>query len=208
MSKVAKGLQRGSRRAWGQLYDAYAERLWREVARMMGSDAAEVADVVQETFLAAARSARQFDPARGTLWGWLRGIARRQIATRYRKQASQLEKLKSWWAGSFGNGNSSADVWLAGTADGPSDVLKVLESKELAELVGRALLELPGHYQDLLTRRYFEGESAVEIAAEAGESAAAVRARLMRARKAFRDEFTRLTRLVSKDIQRDGEVTL
>ena len=198
MLKIAKGLRRGSRRAWGQLYDAYAERLWRDVARMTGADAAEVADVVQETFLAAARSARQFDPARGTLWGWLRGIARRQVATRYRKQASQLEKLRRWWA-EF-NSNGSGEAWLGGAGDSPPNVLEILESKELAELVRQTLSELPPHYQDLLTSRYFDGESAVQIAADTNSSADAVRAKLMRARKAFRDEFTRLTRPT------DGEV--
>ena len=52
--------------AWHQLYDAYAEAVWRCVARRVGPHAAEVADIVQETFLAAARSARTFDPAQGS----------------------------------------------------------------------------------------------------------------------------------------------
>ena len=73
-------------------------------------------------------------------------------------------------------------------------MLEILESKELAELVRQTLLKLPPHYQDLLTSRYFDGESAVQIAADTDSSADAVRAKLMRARKAFRDELTRLTR--------------
>ena len=61
MNRIAAGLRRGSRQAWSALYETYAERLWREVARLMGGNAADVADVVQEVFLAAARSAGKFD---------------------------------------------------------------------------------------------------------------------------------------------------
>jgi len=72
--QIAHGLRDGQRDAWRAMYDAYARQVWCVVARQMGSDAADVADVVQETFLAAARSVRQYDPARGSLWMWLYGF--------------------------------------------------------------------------------------------------------------------------------------
>src|SRR5262245_28236804 len=77
---VVQGLRAGKTEAWQALYEAYAERVWRSVARLLGPSAADVADVVQETMLAAARSAATFDPGRGALWLWLWGIARRQVA--------------------------------------------------------------------------------------------------------------------------------
>src|SRR5438270_2532341 len=83
---VAQGLRAGKADAWRALYDAYAERVWRSVARLMGPGAADVADVVQETFMAAARAAPGYDAARGPLWLWLWGIARRHVALHYRKQ--------------------------------------------------------------------------------------------------------------------------
>lgn len=193
-SMIVEGLRRGSRQAWGKLYEAHAERLWREVARMTGADAAEVADVVQETFLAAAKSARQFDPDRGSLQSWLRGIARRQFATRYRKRAGQLEKLRRWWAGLDG----LAESWLAGAADSPPHIL---ESQELTGLVRETLLALPPRYQDLLSSRYLDGVSAAQIAVDTGATPEAVRARLMRARKAFRDAFTELTSKPARDAE-------
>ena len=84
--ELARGLRQGEVMAWRALYDAFAERVWRTVARLMGPGSADVADVVQETFLAAARSARTYDPDRGTLWLWLWGIARRHVAVHYRKE--------------------------------------------------------------------------------------------------------------------------
>src|SRR5436190_4543990 len=85
--ETAEGLRRGSRAAWLALYDRYAERLWRRVARLVGpADASAVADVLQATLLAAAESARTFDLARGALWPWLCAVARNQVALHYRRR--------------------------------------------------------------------------------------------------------------------------
>ena len=59
--QVVRGLQDGNADAWRALYDAYCRQVWQAVARMMGPNEPDVADVVQETFMAAARSARQYD---------------------------------------------------------------------------------------------------------------------------------------------------
>ena len=52
---VAAGLREGRREAWTRLYDAYSRDVWRYVARLLGPEAAAVADAVQETFMEAAR---------------------------------------------------------------------------------------------------------------------------------------------------------
>lgn len=83
--EIAEGLRAGRTEAWHRLYQAYSRRLWLDMVRVTGADSATVADIVQETFLAAARSAGGFDPGRGTLWNWLWGIARNQVALHYRK---------------------------------------------------------------------------------------------------------------------------
>jgi len=62
--RIAHGLRDGKTDAWQALYDAYAERVWRGVARLLGPHSTDVADVVQETMMAAARSAATFDAAR------------------------------------------------------------------------------------------------------------------------------------------------
>ena len=65
--EIARGLRDGKTEAWSALYETYFDQVWRWVARMIGPNSADVGDVVQETFLAAARSARTYDPARGPL---------------------------------------------------------------------------------------------------------------------------------------------
>ena len=184
---IAAGLRHGDCQAWTQLYEAYAQSLFREVSRLMGGNPADVADVVQEAFLAAARSARQFDPDRGTLWGWLLGIARNQVALYWRKRSTHLAQARRWWAGL----NGSAKDWLAGSADPPAEILA---AKELAVLVRATLAELPADYQALLTARYLDEASAEQIAGRTSSTADAVRAKLMRARRSFREAYLKVVR--------------
>ena len=186
--QIAQGLQHGSQQAWLQLYEAYAGPVWRNISRLTGGDSAVIADLVQETFFAAARSARNFNAGRGTLWVWLWAIARRQIALYYRKQKPQmvLDQARQWWAGLDGKKFD----WIDAKADMPPDIL---ESKELALLVRLALSRLPGDYQTLLLSKYVDNWSAEQIAGQMDCSETAVRSKLARARKAFRKAFTRLT---------------
>jgi RNA polymerase sigma-70 factor (ECF subfamily) len=180
--QLAQGLQAGKVEAWQTLYEAYARSVWQTVARLLGPDSADVADVVQETFLAAARSARGYDPARGSLWLWLVGIARNHVALHYRKQGHRrrLQQAVEWLAGC----NGQLKRWLAGNDDAP---WASLASAELATLVRAALAELPAQDQVLLTGKYVDGTSVEDLAAAAGTSPTAIRSRLARARQAFRE---------------------
>jgi RNA polymerase sigma-70 factor (ECF subfamily) len=190
--EIATGLQQGDRQAWQQLYEAYAEPVWRNISRLTGGDSAAVADIVQETFLAAARSARNFRPDRGTLWVWLWTIARRQVALYYRKQKPEivLSQAKQWWTSLDGEKFD----WIDAKADMPPDIL---ESQELAALVRCALRELPGDYQTLLLAKYVDNQPSERIAGQMDCSEVAVRSKLARARKAFRKTFKKLIRTSS-----------
>jgi RNA polymerase sigma-70 factor (ECF subfamily) len=186
--EVARGLREGRPDAWRSLYDAFAERIWRGVARLLGPTSADVADVVQETMLAAARSARTFDAASGSLWNWLWGIARLQVALHFRKQKrhDQLKQAGDWLAASAGR----LAHWLDGITPTPTDLL---ESTELALLVRLALAELPDEYESLLSAKYLDGLSVEAIAEREHSTETAVRSKLARAREAFRKVFLRLT---------------
>jgi len=178
---IVQGLRRGQADAWTALYDAHAERVWRGVARLLGAGSADVADVVQETFLAAARSAATFDPACGRLWPWLWGIARRHVALHYRKenQRHRLRQAAEAWAAA-GNGRPT-----------PPDVHAALENAERLLLVRVTLAELSDDYEMLLTAHYLDGETVEQIAARERNTESAVRSRLARARQAFKHAFSR-----------------
>jgi len=186
--EVARGLREGRPDAWRALYDAFAERVWRGVARLLGPTSTDVADVVQETMLAAARSARTFNEANGSLWNWLWGIARHQVALHFRKKKrhDQLKHAGEWLAASAGR----LAPWLEGTDEAPTSLL---ETAELALLVRLALAELPDEYEWLLTAKYLDGVSVEQIAVQERCTETAVRSKLARAREAFRKAFLRLT---------------
>jgi RNA polymerase sigma-70 factor (ECF subfamily) len=181
-SAVIRGLQAGSREAWATLYDGYSLDLWRFVARLMGGDSATVADVVQDSFLEAARSAKQFDSDRGTLWGWLTGIAYHKLLACWRQTNRVLLLRVKLAAQQFGE---------ATRQDGLAD-RNALE-RETADSVRHVLRELPAEYAALLTAKYIDDRSLVEIANDAGSSIDAAKSKLARARREFRETYDRFT---------------
>lgn len=180
---VGRRLRAGDRKAWAALYDHYSVAVWRLTARLVGPDAASVSDLVQEVFLAAAGSARRFDPNQGRLWNWLAGIVHRQVSNYWRK----VER---------------ADRWRALAESGTVDVAKMLESnesacdiaerREVADLVRRVLAELSADYAILLTSKYLDEQCLEEIAAQSGSSVEATKSKLARARREFRAAFETL----------------
>ncbi len=182
---VIRGLRLGDRDAWSALYDGYSADIWRYVARLVGAEATAVADIVQETFLAAARSARQFDPQRGTLWAWLSGIAHHQSAL-YWRQINKVQRLKELV-------EARADElrrWLetSEAADEPWARL------ELADAVRGVLADLPADYAALLTAKYLDERTLDELSRESGGTVDAIKSKLARARREFRARMEVLVR--------------
>lgn len=187
-SEIADGLREGRTEAWHRLYDSHAERVWRLVARAMEPGCADVGDVVQETFLAAAKSARRFDPSRGSIASWLSGIARRQVALYYRRQQR------------FSNRTALRVVGLADDQEGDTaapptsrdpDPVDATARGELAQCIRSILTQLPTDYELLLVTKYVDGATTEEIAASENASHEAIRSKLARARRAFRQLFER-----------------
>jgi RNA polymerase sigma-70 factor (ECF subfamily) len=173
-------LRDGDRTAWAALFEHYRIAVWRLSARLVGNNPTDVADVVQEVFLAAAPVARRFDPDRGTLWSWLTGITHRQAANFWRKE-------------------ERASRWKSLAESGQLDVLHLFESddhflieterQEVADLVRRVLAELPSDYAVLLTSKYLDDRSLEDLAAEFGSTIEATKSKLARARREFRAAF-------------------
>jgi RNA polymerase sigma-70 factor (ECF subfamily) len=186
---LARGLAEGDPAAWGRLYDLYAQPVWRVVARLMGPTSTDVADVVQEAFLAAARSAKTYDPQRGSLWLWLCGIARRHVALHYRRVGQQTRVLEVSRKMQARSVNGELTTWLGHRQPLPADVLA---SAELATLVRATLTALSDDHGSILAARYLEDVSVEQIADAENCSLTAIRSRLARARQAFREKFTRL----------------
>ena len=185
---VILGLRDGQREAWQALYEQYSVRVWRYVLRVVGPEGTRsgetgaretsaVADIVQETFLAAARSARQFDAERGTLWTWLTGIAHHHVLQHWRHERRVAR-------------GSPVDA----DKDPPDgSPLEQLQRREVAERVRTVLSELTDDYASLLMAKYFDDLSLDEMTRQVGGTLEGVRSKLARARREFRERFERVS---------------
>jgi len=71
---VVEACAAGERAARGMLFERYVDAVYRFVARMRSSDRDAIEDLVQQTFLAAFRSAARYRRG-GNVRAWLLGIA-------------------------------------------------------------------------------------------------------------------------------------
>lgn len=189
---VICGLRVGNRSAWTALYNGYSVDIWRHVARLIGKDPVAIADVVQEVFLAAARSARNFDPALGSLWNWLTGIAQHHVAA-YWKQAGQVSRLRSLC--------EAGAVEVSHLLEPPLSIAGTVDAIDMTDLVRSILSQIPADYAALLTAKYMDDQSLVQIAARSGDegmSLDALKSKLARARREFRTRFEQLERVTGR----------
>jgi RNA polymerase sigma-70 factor, ECF subfamily len=166
------GVLAGDAAAWRTLYDgAYAELWTYAVWRSAGlRDLAE--EVTQETWLVAVRRIGDFDPKRARFVSWLRGIAAHVLANRLRTRRRHPEQSLS----------ESAEP---AHDDG--------DRRDEAELIARALAELPERSEAVLRAKYLDLMSVEAIAGEWDETPKAIESLLTRARQAFRVAYEKLS---------------
>ncbi len=157
----------GDGRAWRAWYDEsfpglYAYALWR-----CGGARHHADEVVQETWLAAVRRLRSFDPARGSFAGWLRAIAANVLRNHFRRDARR---------------RAAAPAAARPEAQAAPD-------EGRAERVAEALAALPERYEAVLRAKYLDGQSVAAIADATGDTPKAVESLLSRAREAFREAY-------------------
>jgi len=157
---------RGDDAALRELFSRHAPWLAGRLRCVM--PAADVEDVLQETFLAVWRGARAYRPA-GAAGGWLWGIARRQAALWLRRRGP-------------------AELPLAAPPDGkhPADPAEAaLARAELADAVS-ALGPEGGPARETWRLMYVEDRPVAEVAELMGVSAGTVKSRAHRARRLMR----------------------
>ena len=152
-------LRAGDAAALEALYDRHTPLLY-SVALRIVRRAADAEDVIQETWLQAWRSASGYDPARGSVAGWLVTIARSRAIDRFRSLASRLQ------AETAVGPALRAGTPAAGSA--PDEPGASAVAGQLRARVGAALEALPGRQRESLELAYFGGLSQSEIAARLG----------------------------------------
>lgn len=155
----------GDEAAVKQFYRAHVDRVFRTVARILGSTDGDVEDVVQQTFLAAFDGAARFD-GRSKASTWLIGIATRRALdqSRDRWRRSRWRRLGDM----VGLGRASAR---------PDDVH---DSREFAEW---ALARLTPEQRTVFILHEVEGHTLAEVADMTGTGISTLHARLVACRK-------------------------
>src|SRR6516225_2964859 len=176
--ELVRQLARGNQAAFHSLYERYQRPIFRFAWHMSGNETT-AEEVTQEVFLQIIHRPRGFDPAKGTLAGYLFGIARnlvrRQIATSCLDVPLDDEQLKD-------------DDALASDID----VLSEVDRQERLELLHKSVLALPAAYRETLILCDLEEMSYPEVAAVLGCPEGTVASRLHRARTMLKSRLQRM----------------
>ncbi len=165
--ELLKAIQAGDENAFAALYCSRQTGIFRFALQMCGSPAL-AEDITQEVFLVLIRETHAFDPALGSLSGFLFGIARNQLLRKLQRERfyAPLEA-----------DSEEAPALIQGA--GP---LEELSRTETIESVRKAVLSLPERYREVVVLCDLKEMSYVETAEVLGCAIGTVRSRLHRGR--------------------------
>ncbi len=180
----------GEAEAFDLFFDSHFPRLFRfALTRLNGNeDAAE--EAAQATL---CKAVAKLDTYRGeaALFTWLCTFCRHELSAHYKKR-NRDERLRD-----LVEDSPEIRAALDSLDSAVEDPEAIFASGETSRLVQVTLDHLPSRYGDALEWKYILGLSVNEIASRMELGPKAVESLLTRARRAFRDGFTALTREVS-----------
>ncbi len=181
--EIVRRAQAGDFEAFTELVNAHKDKLYAFVRKLTG-DPEDTNDIVQETFLKAIDKIDQFrgEASFGT---WLTSIALNQARAMFAKRRqADLRPLEEYLpAGTSSGPNPLENASLFDWRDPHTE----LEAAEITRLVEEGLAQIPFVYREAFLLRYVEEMSVKEVAAAIGQSEAATKSRILRARLALRD---------------------
>jgi len=154
-----------------EMYRAYLMLLARvQISRRLQGKA-EAADVVQETFLEAAKGFANFrGGVEAELTAWLRQILAGRLAAlarRYLGTQARDVRMERVLGAELDQSSQALGSYLAADQSTPS---QHVSKREQAVLLADALNKLPPDYRDVLILRSLEGLPFSEVAAKMGRS--------------------------------------
>lgn len=137
---VEKAFARGEEHALRAAYSQHGRLIYTYCRRTL--DETRAKDVTQEVFISAWRSQHRFDPAKGTLVGWLVSITKNRIIDEIRAERRHSERR-----------DSRPPAELAARAEIDMIANKLMIADALRSLSDRARQVVMLHYFDDLTHR-------------------------------------------------------
>lgn len=167
-------LQKGHKEALGELLRRYEKELYGYLRRLVG-DATLAEDIFQSTFLQLYQKAHQYERGRAVR-PWLYALATNLAVDALRRagrcHAVSLDRYQE----SSGEGNGGSLLELLESQG--KEPFQNLEAKERAELVQRALLQLPEPMRAVVLLAYYRGLKYSQIAEILGIPLGTVKSRL------------------------------
>jgi len=187
--QLVERVRTGDAAALETLMDRYASRIYR-LAHGITRNEADAEEVVQDVFLTVFRKIHSFE-GRAALGSWIYRVATNTALVKRRGKRAEIEvSLDSQLPSFLSDGHRAGDPAFI-LADWSRTPETDLLSRETREILHRAIDALPDRYRTVLVLRDVEGLSNEEVAEVVGESLAAVKSRLHRARMVLREELTR-----------------
>ena len=160
-------LRRGDAQALEPLYRSESGPVYR-YALALCANPAWAADAMQESFVTLASRPETFDPLRGSLGGWLAGVARHHLLARWREARREVQD------------EDALDAEDAQLNDTPEN--RLIETQDQTE-VWQAIQALPWPFREALVLVDLQERAYVEAARIAGIEINTLRSRLHRARQ-------------------------
>lgn len=163
---LIESAQNGDSAAFGQLYDRYAERIYRFIFLKTGHKN-DAEDIMHEVFLAGWRTIGSYELRSSIPFtSWLYRIASNRVIDWYRtrKSNSSLDEMME---------SNTLPVELAST--GHAGLLEALDRGFAIDAVMKGIRSLNDTEQSVLLMRYVEDLSPEETANAIGKTAGAVR---------------------------------
>lgn len=181
---LRRSLAGGVPSATDELVALHGDAVFEFILYRVGRRREVAEDLTQETMLVALRKIAEFD-GRSSLRTWLLGIAKNKVRESLRaRRARHLGDILI----------DTDDETLArlGRIENEALPAAILELEETRAFVGATLASLPEAYREALTQRYVDGRTVPETARAQGRNTKAAESTLHRAKRAFRDVFTKL----------------
>ncbi len=177
--------KKGEASALEEIFERHADRIHGFAYRMC-RHLEDAQDVVQETFLAALKSLKDFR-GKARLTTYLYKIASSACLKKRRKGKHEPKQELS--LEEFIPAPNEVDGQLP-IADWSRSPMDAMEQKERQQVLDQAIAALPKEYKIVLVLRDMEGLSAEETGRVLGTSVAAVKSRLHRARLFVRERLS------------------
>ncbi len=160
--ELAERLRDGDEKALRTVYERHGSAVLYLAQRLLGNRA-DAEDVTQVTFVAAWTGRDTFDPRRGTLLGWLLGIARRKAVDRLRSAERQDRVTET----------VRAQLAPPGESESPE---RIVDRLIVADELGR----LPAEQRRTLELAFFDDLTHAQIAAVTGLPLGTVKSHIRR----------------------------